>query len=155
MATCSSGDVSGAPMAPCAAKPVCPTADESVTKTRTCSRSAWLHVLCRGEYWRRYWSLRLKSQIPPAVNSSTGSTAASSTPPSQAGSEATPTQRPRFVDWEPVTMAEPTYKCPVNMCREQRSVIEPGPSSPSIGNSSSYSYSSDEESEDPDMPLGS
>ena len=129
-------------MAPCAAKPVCPTADESVTKTRTCSRSAWLHVLCRGEYWRRYWSLRLKSQIPPAVNSSTGSTAASSTPPSQAGSEATPTQRSRFVDWEPVPMPEPPYKCIVNLCREQRTVIEPGqpgPSSPSIGNSL-YSY---------------
>ena len=99
-------------------------------------------VLCRGEYWRRYWSLRLKSQIPPAVNSSTGSTAASSTPPSQAGSEATPTEGSRFMDWEPVPMQEPPYKCIHNLCRYQRTVIEPGqpgPSSPSIGNSL-YSY---------------
>ena len=100
-------------------------------------------VLCRRDYWQRYWSLRQQSQIPPAVNSSTGSTAACSTPPSQAGSEATPTEGSRFMDWEPVPMQEPPYKCIHNLCRYQRTVIEPGqpgPSSPSIGNSL-YSYS--------------
>ena len=96
------------------------------------SRNKAPGALCRKQYWQLYWQQHCKQcQIHPALTSSTGSTAASSTPRSQADSDATSsTQRPRFMDWDPVTIAgrTKTYKCIVNECRFSRSVIEPPPS---------------------------
>ena len=97
-------------------------------------------------YWQKYW----QSQVPQALPSSTGSTTASSTGSTTASSVSSSSERPQFVDWQPVATAGPIdeYDCFWNRCRLQRSVVEP---QLPLGNISSPS----DEEEDLGMYLGS
>ena len=97
-------------------------------------------MLERKIHWKHYWETQC--QIPDSMqhNFSTGSSAASSSQPSQTASDVTSSsQGDGFMDWEPGPSSS-KYDCIVNKCRMSRSVLEPH-----WDQGSTHSISSDEE----------